>query len=81
MLLNKTFQVQIDSKENHNPYVGCPQYKCKKLTGEKFNMMQWLTENEIALYSNSPKYFVEKTPPKLPNASISVESKDDDADW
>ena len=39
-------------------------------------MMQWLTENEIALYSNSPKYFVEKTPPKLPNASISVESKD-----
>ena len=39
-------------------------------------MMQWLTENEIALYSNSPKYFIEKTPPKLPNASISVESKD-----
>ena len=39
-------------------------------------MMQWLTENEIALYSNSPKYFVEMTPPKLPNASISVESKD-----
>ena len=39
-------------------------------------MTQWLTENEIALYSNSPKYFVEKTPPKLPNASISVESKD-----
>ena len=29
MLLNKTFQVQIDSKENHNPDVGCPQYKCK----------------------------------------------------
>merc|ERR1719391_751108 len=41
MLLNKTFQVQIDSKENHNPYVGCPQYKCKKLSGEKFNMMQY----------------------------------------
>ena len=39
-------------------------------------MLQWLTENEIALYSNSPKYFIEKTPPKLPNASISVESKD-----
>ena len=39
-------------------------------------MTQWLTENEIALYSNLPKYFVEKTPPKLPNASISVESKD-----
>ena len=39
-------------------------------------MMQWLTENEIARYSGDPKYFVEKNPPKLPNASISVESKD-----
>ena len=28
-VLNNTFQVHIDSKENHNPDVGCPQYKCK----------------------------------------------------
>ena len=28
-VLDNTFQVHIDSKENHNPDVGCPQYKCK----------------------------------------------------
>ena len=39
-------------------------------------MMMWLTEHEIAAYSNSPKYFVETNPPKLPKASFSAESKE-----